>query len=137
MKTCKKLIVAALAASVIASGAAGITSAVSSKADGEENYVASQEWKNELTVGGWVQFYDTSIKSYEDQVRDLAAAGMNMIDLPTFISAQTSYGSTETKEFWDNLERLSEALNMYYFYQGSDVTEFESAYAKVKDYARA
>lgn len=136
MKTCKKLIVAALAASVIASGAAGITSAVSSKADGEENYVASQEWKNELTVGGWVQFYDTSIKSYDDQVRDLAAAGMNMIDLPTFISAQTSYGSTGTKEFWDNLERLSEALNMYYFYQGSDVTEFESAYAKVKDYAR-
>ena len=26
-------------------------------------------------------------------------------------------------------ERLSEALNMYYFYQGSDITEIESAYA--------
>ena len=122
---------------MVASGAAGITSAVSPKADGEETtYVASQDWKNELTVGGWVQFYDTNIKSYEDQVRDLAAAGMNMIDLPTFISAQTSYGSTETKEFWDNLERLSEALNMYYFYQGSDVTDLEAAYGKVKDYAR-
>ncbi len=137
MKTYKKWIVAALAASMVASGAAGITSAVFPKADGEETtYVASQDWKNELTVGGWVQFYDTNIKSYEDQVRDLAAAGMNMIDLPTFISAQTSYGSTETKEFWDNLERLSEALNMYYFYQGSDVTDLEAAYGKVKDYAR-
>lgn len=133
MKTYKKWIVAALAASMIASGAAGITSVVSPKAEGEETYVASQDWKNELTVGGWVQFYDTNIKSYEDQMRDLAAAGMNMIDLPVFISG----GDVNSdKSFWDNVEQLSEALNMYYFYQGSDATDLEAAYGKVKDYAR-
>ena len=135
MKTFKKIMVSALTASMIVSGVSFGASAV--KADGQTaETVASQEWKNELTVGGWVQFYDTSIRSYDEQVEDLAKAGMNTILLPTFISAQTNYGQSQGKEFWDNLERLSEALNMYYFYQGSDVTEFDSAYARVKDYAR-
>ena len=134
MKTYKKWIVAALAASMVASGAAGITSAVFPKADGEETtYVASQDWKNELTVGAWIQYYDTSIKSYEDQTRDLAAAGMNMIDLPTSISGGNVNAD---KTFWDNLENLSQALNMYYFYYNSDATDLEVAYGKVKDYAR-
>ena len=137
MKTFKKIVVATLAAATVTAGAAGVNSAIRPKAEEETAYVATQDWKNEMTVGGWVQFYDTNIKSYEEQVRDLAAAGMNMIDLPLFISGQTDYSSVKSgKEFWDDLENLSDALNMYYFYQGSDATEFESAYAKVKDYAR-
>lgn len=131
MKTIKKAMVSALAATMVLSG---VSLGVSSSANAEgETSVASQQWKNELTVGGWVQFYDTSIKSYDDQMRDLAAAGMNMICLPTSISGVADFNALPS---WDLIEELSEALNMYYFYYDSDASELESAYAKVKDYAR-
>lgn len=143
MKRFNKFVATALAASMIVTGVGVLSSSSEGNADDASaatEYVASQDWKNEITIGGWIQFYDLDIKSYDEQVADLAKSGMNLIDSPITTSLITKPTAEKngylngTDEFWDNLETLAQSLNMYYLYHGHK--EADKAYEQVKDAAR-
>ncbi len=142
MRKIKKLIVSVLAAALSVSCA----SALSANADGvpDGGTGGAKIYENQFTVGGWIQFYDTSKTSYADQVRELARCGMNLIDAPNASSGKNG-GKSATQtvpeyienqdEFYATLDAIAQQLNMYYLYQGSDMYDFDACYEKTKDLA--
>lgn len=139
MNKFKKIGACALTALMAVSGgvfAAANTGSVT--ASGES--AASQAWKTEMTIGGWIQFYDTDKVSYEDQIRDLAKSGMNFMPLPDYgsftVGGSGNVPGCDTDEFWSNLNEIAQELNMYYvLHKGYNVADFAESYATVKDLA--
>ncbi len=141
MNKFKKLGACALTALMAVSGGVFASANTSSKpvSAGAET-VASQAWKTEMTVGGWIQFYRTNEVSFDEQVLDLAKSGMNFIPLPDYgsftVGGEGPFEGVETDEFWQHLDELSQELNMYYtLHKGYNVADFAESYATVKDLA--
>ena len=139
MKKFKKILITALSATMVASS----TAALIASADGEETKsepLTNQFMiKDEFTIGGWIQFYNTNTTPYLEQVEELARTGQNLIMLPHSISPGTSGNSVTTNQnyegFYNDLDELAKEISMYYMYNGSDPYNFEESYAKIKDLA--
>src|SRR5690554_4468757 len=103
------------------------------KANGGVNKVNTM---NEFKIGGFVNYYDTNITSYEDQTRDLARSGLNWIDTPLWVNTQLHDRGDEASERfdWKGLNELARELNIYFSVQHSNV---ETAVSYAKDLDRA
>lgn len=141
MRKIKRFAVSLLAAAISLSGA----SVLAANADGGSvGGNVPKVYETQFTVGGWIQFYDTGKTSYLDQVRELARCGMNLIDAPNAASgAKGSNSATRLvsefvknqDEFYAALDAVAQELNMYYFYQGSDMYDFDACYEKARQLA--
>lgn len=104
-------------------------------ADGENEGEGNVKFStfDEFLLGGWIQLYDTNIKSYDQQVVDLAKAGMNLIDLPLSLSGGSV---TNSPEFWQMLDTVAQQVNMNYFYcDPQDRLNSDKLIAAAKDLA--
>jgi len=144
MNKLKKIFVsAAMAVIMLVSAAAAVATTIPVGAEGEVNVnePLTEQFtiKDEFTVGGWIQFYNTDTTPYLDQVEELANAGMNLILLPHNVSPGTGGTNVTTnyrpEGFYSALDALAQEINMYYMYQGTDAYDFEASYAEVKELA--
>ncbi len=140
MNKLKKIGACALTALMAITGGVFASANTSNPISVKGETVASQAWKTEMTVGGWIQFYRTNEVSYEEQVYDLAKSGMNFIPLPDYgsftVGGEGAMPNVTTQEFWNNLDALAQELNMYYtLHKGYNVADFAESYATVKDLA--
>ena len=71
-----------------------------------------QHTTDEFLIGSWVSFYPFSIDSYEYQLDQMAAAGLNFNIFPYAFG-----GGTDSTD-WDAVEKQYAARDMYYFMAG-------------------
>mgnify|MGYP001015502440 CR=1 FL=1 len=107
---------------------------VSAEETGEEDKKVSTF--DQFLLGSWVSFYDPKTTSYEEQLEDIAASGMNLTLMPRRTSQGIDYYQN-TPEFWNNLDLKMKELNSYYLYQGDNMLDFNSSFNLVKDLENA
>lgn len=66
---------------------------------------------DEFLISGFLQYYDYSIKSLEEQTKELAESGLNWIDNPSW---KNTGRNPWTREDWENFNDLANQLNIYY-----------------------
>ena len=91
-----------------------------------------------FSIGAWYSFYNVDTKSYADQVRELAQAGLNLINCPTNMTGSSTYGQvplyfSNRTQFYSELDSVARANNLYYLYQGPDAYNFSASYADTQN----
>ena len=105
-------------------GGIGINSISSVKAENVENTTVSKiNTNDEFLLGTWRSYYDLSVKSYEEQTKELAQAGLNFSVDPITYSKMGTFVSTSagagqylggTIDAYKQLNDLYAQYNMYY-----------------------
>ena len=87
---------------------------------------------DDLLIGSWVSFYSFDIDSYEYQLDQMAAAGINFNMFPRDFGA----GAMFDAEYWNNIEEQYAKRNMLYHMNGSwgDTLEIGVQYAAGKEH---
>ena len=102
--------------------------------------VGSLNTFDEFTIAGFINYYDRSIASLEDQTRDLARSGINWIDTPTWYASLTGNNAAERNfieyEEYPYFNELCRELNIYFSMCPSDSLLNESEVETLTEYAR-
>ncbi|MBO5326836.1 MAG: hypothetical protein J6A84_01785 [Clostridia bacterium] len=69
---------------------------------------------DDLLIGSWVSFYSFDIDSYEDQLDQMAAAGINFNFFPKDFGGGKMYDAA----YWDHVEQMYAERNMVYLMNG-------------------
>ena len=77
--------------------------------------MANDVTTDDLLIGSWVTFYSFEIDSYEYQLDQMAAAGMNFNIFPKNFGS----GAMFDQAYWDDVEAQYAARNMVYIMNGS------------------
>ena len=70
---------------------------------------------DDLLIGSWVSFYSFETDSYEEQLDQMAAAGINFNMFPRDFGAGAMYDA----EYWNNVEEQYARRNMVYLMNGN------------------
>lgn len=84
---------------------------------------AKRENIDEFLIGSWVSYYNTAIKSYEEQTIDMAESGINWILWPHRGINLSETPSAPSEEEWNEINRIFAENNMYYLMHGSSSIE--------------
>lgn len=85
------------------------------KAAYREKLMADDVTTDDLLIGSWVSFYSFDKDSYEYQLDQMAAAGINFNMFPRNFGAGAMYDAA----YWDNIEEQYAKRNMVYLMNGS------------------
>ena len=77
--------------------------------------MANDVTTDDLLIGSWVSFYSFNIDSYEYQLDQMAAAGINFNMFPRDFGSGAMYNA----EYWNNVEEQYAKRNMVYQMNGS------------------
>ena len=84
------------------------------KAAYREKLMADDVTTDDLLIGSWVSFYSFDKDSYEYQLDQMAAAGINFNMFPRNFGAGAMYDAA----YWDNIEEQYAKRNMVYHMSG-------------------
>ena len=85
------------------------------KAAYREKIMADDVTSDDLLIGSWVSFYSFDIDSYEYQLDQMAAAGVNFNIFPKNFGSGAMYNQA----YWDDIEEQYAKRNMVYIMNGS------------------
>ena len=85
------------------------------KAAYREQIMANDVTSDDLLIGSWVTFYSFDIDSYEFQLDQMAAAGVNFNIFPKNFGSGAMYNQA----YWDDIEEQYAKRNMVYIMNGS------------------
>lgn len=140
-KTFSRLSVCLVCAAMAVATAVGGVS-VFSKKEKANAAIGELNTMDEFTIAGFVNYYDKSIASLEEQTRDLARSGMNWVDTPTIWSPlDGSVTGATRRDFWEPSEwgaynELCRELNMYFSMTPQSPVFDETEILNVVNYAK-
>lgn len=97
------------------------------KAAYREKLKNHQVTSNDLLIGSWVSFYSFETDSYEYQLDQMAAAGINFNIFPRNFGG----GSMSDPSYWDEVEAQYAKRNMVYLMNGGFSTQYVDAVTKM------
>ena len=103
------------------------------KAAYREKLMADDVTTDDFLIGSWVSFYSFDVDSYEDQLDQMAAAGINFNIFPRDFGGDAMYDA----EYWNEVEAQYARRNMVYLMNGGmnpDLVTIGAEYAAGKEH---
>jgi len=116
------------AAIALATAVGGVS--VFSKKEKADAAIGELRTFDEFTIAGFRNYYSPTIKSIEEQTRDLARSGLNWIDCPIAYYKLPGEGG-DTLDYdaddWRNLNELCRELNIWFSYDSKNGIRVDTA----------